>query len=226
MIDGKYFESDSVVDLDNGRLEVKIAPSSAEEDADLRALRPDQRQARNAVSLAHGNEGFMAQVRLMRSQSTAGRRICSVELERIETSRHLNQEMGVNNITADAIATMRARLLLLGEPPQLNERSAESLASGFVTMVGQDRIDRSIFPKLLVDSSGDLVKFLRFARLSAVFWLKKTNTCQAILELCLGPIVGLQLHVRFPGRREKDWSGKSISIAVEGDCPLGLTSDV
>jgi hypothetical protein len=129
MIDGKYFESDSVVDLDNGRLEVKIAPSSAEEEADLRALRPDQRQARNAVSFSHGNEGFMAQVRLMRSQSTAGRRICSVELERIETSRHLNQEMGVNNITADAIATMRARLLLRGEPPQLNERSAESLVS-------------------------------------------------------------------------------------------------
>ena len=85
---------------------------------------------------------------------------------------------------------------------------------------------RTIAPKLWVDSSGDLVKFLRFARLSAVFWLKKTNTCQAILELCLGPIVGLQLHVRFRGRREKDWSGKSISIAVEGDCPLELMSAV
>jgi hypothetical protein len=38
--------------------------------------------------------------------------------------------------------------------------------------------------------------------------------------------VDLQLHVRFRGRREKDWSGKSISIAVEGDCPLELMSSV
>jgi hypothetical protein len=84
MIDGKYFESDSVIEHDNSRFEVLVAPLSAEEEADLRALRPDQRPARRAVSFAHGNEGFMAQVRLARSQSTAGRRVWTVELERID----------------------------------------------------------------------------------------------------------------------------------------------
>ncbi len=88
MIDGKYFESDSVIEHDNSRFEVRIAPLSAEEEADLRALRPDQRPARRAVSFAHGNEGFMAQVRLARSQSTAGHRVWTVELERIDTNRH------------------------------------------------------------------------------------------------------------------------------------------
>jgi hypothetical protein len=162
----------------------------------------------------------MAQTRLMRSQSTAGRRICSVELERIETSRQLNQEMGINNITADAIEMTRARLLLLGEPPQLNERSAQSLVSGFVTMVGQDRIDGSTFPKLWVDSSGDLVKFLRFARLSAVFWLKKTNACQAIRELCLGPIVswaarkGLVRKIDFHRSRRRLFAGADVGRVI------------
>ena len=220
IIDGKFFESDSVTEHDNSRVEVGIAPLSAEEEADLRALRPDQRPARRAVSFAHGNEGFLAQVRLARSQSTAGRRLWIVELERVDTNRHLNQDMSVNNITADEIATMRARLLLLGEQPQPRERSVESLVSGFVTSVGQDRIDSSIFPKLWIDSAGDLIKFLRFARLSAVFWLKKTNTCQGILELCLGPVADQQLHVRFRGRRETNWPAKSTTIAVEGDCEL------
>ena len=220
MIDGKYFESDSVIEHDNSRLEVRIAPLSAEEEADLRALRPDQRAARGAVSFSHGNEGFMAQVRLARSQSTAGRRVWTVELERIDPNRHLSQDVGVNNITADEIATMRARLLLLGEQPQPREGSVESLVSGFVTSVGQDRIDSSIFPKLWIDSAGDLIKFLRFARLSAVFWLKKTNTCQGVLELCLGPVADQQLHVRFRGRRETNWPAKATTIAVEGECSL------
>jgi hypothetical protein len=108
IIDGKFFESDSVTEHDNSRVEVGIAPLSAEEEADLRALRPDQRPARRAVSFAHGNEGFLAQVRLARSQLTAGRRLWIVELERVDTNRHLNQDMSVNNITADEIAAMRA----------------------------------------------------------------------------------------------------------------------
>jgi hypothetical protein len=159
IIDGKFFESDSVTEHDNSRVEVGIAPLSAEEEADLRALRP----ARRAVSFAHGNEGFLAQVRLARSQSTAGRRLWIVELERVDTNRHLNQDMSVNNITADEIATMRARLLLLGEQPQPRERSAESRVTGFVRLLGQDPIAGSIFPELWVENAGDLIKFLRFA---------------------------------------------------------------
>jgi hypothetical protein len=86
---------------------VWIAPLSAEEDADLRALRPDQRRpARRAVSFAHGNEGFMAQVRVARSQSAAGRQVWIVELERVDTNRQLSQDMGVNDISADEIATL------------------------------------------------------------------------------------------------------------------------
>ena len=84
------------------------------------------------------------------------------------------------------------------------------------------RIASSIFPELWVESAGDLIKFLRFARLSAVFWLKTTNTCQGILELRLGPVADHQIHVRFRGRRETNWSSTVTTIAVEGDCPLEL----
>jgi hypothetical protein len=225
IIDGKYFESDSVTEHDNGRFEVWIAPLSAEEDADLRALRPDQRRpARLAVSFAHGNEGFMAQVRVARSQSAAGRQLWIVELERVDTNRHLSQDMGVNDISADEIATMRARLLLLGEQPQPRDRGAESLITGFVGSVGQDRIVGSIFPELWIDSAGDLIKFLRFARLTAVFQLKTTNTCKEILELRIGPVADQQLHVRFRGRREASWTSIVTTIAVEGDCALELGS--
>jgi hypothetical protein len=138
LTDGKYFESDSVTEHDNGRFEVWIAPLSAEEDADLRALRPDHRSARRALSFAHGNEGFMAQVRVARSQSAAGRQVWIVELERVDTNR-LSQDMSVNNITADELATMRARLLLLGERPQPRERGAESLVTGFVRLAAFSR---------------------------------------------------------------------------------------
>jgi hypothetical protein len=72
--------------------------------------------------------------------------------------------MSVNDITADDIATMRARLLLVGEQPQLRERSAESLVGGFVRSVGQDRIVGSIFPNIWVETAGDLTKPRRFIK--------------------------------------------------------------
>ena len=145
-----------------------------------------------------------------------------MELERVDTNRHLSQDMGVNDISADEIATMRARLLLLGEQPQPRDRGAESLITGFVGSVGQDRIVGSIFPELWIDSAGDVIKFLRFGRLTAVFQLKTTNTCKEILELRIGPVADQQLHVRFRGRREARWTSTVTTIAVEGDCALEL----
>ena len=129
-----------------------------------------------------------------------------MELERVDTNRHLSQDMGVNDISADEIATMRARLLLLGEQPQPRDRGA----------------DGSIFPELWIDSAGDVIKFLRFGRLTAVFQLKTTNTCKEILELRIGPVADQQLHVRFRGRREARWTSTVTTIAVEGDCALEL----
>jgi hypothetical protein len=85
LLNDKYFEAEAVVEKEHDHFDVRIAPVSAEEEADLRALRGDDRFQQNAVSFAHGNDGFMANVQAVRSESTGGHRIWTVELRRPQT---------------------------------------------------------------------------------------------------------------------------------------------
>jgi len=64
------------------------------------------------------------------------------------------------------------------------------------------------------------VKFLRWARLLAVFTLITTNTCQQIVELILGMEAGPAVAVRLVGQRKGRYSNKVSRIEVNGICAL------
>jgi hypothetical protein len=111
-------------------------------------------------------------------------------------------------------------LILLGEQPPAGSQMADSVVRSFIAGTTAQEIQTSIFPELWGQGSADVVKFLRFARLSAVLLLKTTATCDDILELRLGPVLDEKLHVKFRGRRKAQWSSETITINVEGDCAL------
>jgi TIR domain len=220
LLNDKYFETEAVVEKEHDHFEIRVAAVSAEEEAELRTLRGDDRFQQNMVSFAHGNDGFIADVHAVRSESSGSRRVWIVELRRRQTHSNPYDDVSFNNVTAEQIREMRARLILLGEIPSAQSNLVPTMVRGFTLGRREQEIDGKTFPRLWAQVSGDIVKFLRFARLSAVFLLKATSTCDDILELRLGPVRNGRLHVKFRGRRKERWSGDAMAINVEGDCAL------
>ena len=223
-LDDKYFEADSVVETENDQFEIRIAPSTAEEDADLRALRGDNRFHGAVANFAHGNDAFAAQVRSARTETVAGRRVWRIELQRRDTNRHMYDVVSSGSKTAEEALLSRARQILLGEEPKRTRGIGAPDVQFFTSGGREEPLKGGVFPRIWNQASRDVVKFLRFGRLSAVFQLKMTGTCDDVLELRLGPVHNHQLHVRFRGRRKDHWSGQTINIELEGDCPLNRPS--
>jgi hypothetical protein len=218
-----YFESDSVTELDDGRVEVRIAPLSPAEDALLRSLKDDRQFHGREVSFAHGNHGFTAQVASARSQSTAGRRIWIIELNPAETNQG-HDDFSFNNLTPDQIATARAELLLLAKRPSGRLKDAESIIGSGNRRRGDEGM-RPIFPILWKKSGGDIVKFLRWGRLAAIHTLIETKTCRHVVELALTIEPGPAVAVRFAGNRKSRYGSEVTTISVAGTCQLEKKSN-
>jgi hypothetical protein len=67
----------------------------------------------------------------------------------------------------------------------------------------------------------DVARFLTFARLLTLFYLKAGGVVERIEHLRLGPVASGSLHVVFRGRRRKKYQNVDADvIELEGDCPL------
>ena len=139
-------------------------------------------------------------------------------------------EATINGISADEIADMRARLLLLNELPAGYGRGTKQSSRNLHDMLllnsvqggsGRMKISGSLFPQLWEQFQSQEETFLPLARLWALFGLKASGTIEHILEFTLGPRMNNMLHVRFRGQRHKVYNNKPpIIIEVEGDCDL------
>ena len=138
-----------------------------------------------------------------------------------------------NNISSDQIAKMRARRILLNEKlGGINQTGLVGLANdptleSFIrdgTLLSSDlglQIQESPIPNLYKSFSQTSERFLKFARLASVLYLKLSNTVEHILELDLEPLNLKQLQVSFKGRRRQRHINVEPSIIqVNGTCPL------
>jgi len=138
-------------------------------------------------------------------------------------------EMSVNGISADQIAELRARRILLDERPP-SETSAWILADPTLEMVvrgtgrsgREDRgVERSPLPPLFSGWTGSRADFLAAARLAAVLALQASRTVEHVLELTLAWSGESAVSVRFHGQRRKVYSNRPApEIRVEGVCQL------
>lgn len=220
LLDFQYFESDRVEEHEDGRVEIHISPQSAEEDAFLRALRPEGWNRRNDVSYAHGNHGFLAHVSAVRNVSVRGRRVWIVELQPTANDRHGFDDFTIGGITPHEIAAMRARYLLLGEVPVTEDDYTANMITSMAFSSSETQLPVNIFANLWGKSAGDVVKFLRWSRLAAVFWLKSTRTCNQILELKVGPVLNERVALHMRCERKGQWSTESAMMEIHGEASL------
>lgn len=222
LINNSYFVADRISISTEGVVTAIIHPRDPEEEAQLRSLNPQQYQHTGPVSFAYQNDGGLLQVQEVKVDSESGRTAITVSAKIIASSQSSLMEMAVNGYSADDIATLRARLLLLNELPAEHRQNEFMSIVGFIQgMNSAVKVEKGIFPNLWKHLQGQPELFVPLARLLAVFYLKASNTVEHILELSLGPVKNNVLPVSFRGQRKRAYANVAPSvIEVKGTCSL------
>lgn len=219
---------------EDGTLTVQIASKSLQDDVAIQSLYPNPEQPQ-LIKYAYRDDGYLVYVRSIAVTSGGDCPIWTLllapEIFKFEGSPLEQSYKGrKHSYSADEIAVLRARRILLNDPPKLlmdarlftpesAEREAlENLIQGNDGPIKiKDCVLHSLYPKYKHRRQA----FLELARLEAVFMLKVTGIVEQVVELSLGLIAQDKVHVRFRGRRRHIYVDvEPAIIEVEGDCVL------
>jgi len=207
------------------RLVAVLRPADAAQVAFLEALRAGRHRS---VGLAFGLTAVLAEVEAAARAIVAGGERWTLTLTVSQSDYGAGiMEMGTARYSADQLAEMRARRILLDEPlvqktasdlDRLNAAAMEVLVRGVSTPL---EVDESPLPDLYRDLSGRGELFLVAARLVATLWLRLSGTVEHVLRLDLVLNPDDTLGVTFEGRRHKKYSNaEAPTITVQGTCNL------
>lgn len=223
MLNDNFFLTESVETQANQTVTLHILPINPEQEAALRNLQPEQSYNKKQIPYAYQNNAAMMQVESVLSKSIKGKTIFIVTLS-VHTNLHGSSiEINFNNYSADKIAELRARLLLLNETPFSQEKNTYSEINSWVEGGYNNavKINKNIFPDLWTKLKTQTKLFLPHARLVAVYYLTMSQTVEHILELKLGLIKGNVMSVKFRGQRKSSYTNQEPAfIQFEGTCPL------
>jgi class 3 adenylate cyclase len=231
-----FFEVETYSHNSDGKLTIQIPSKSEQDDATLQSLRPNLEQSQ-LLKFAYQNDGLLVKVKSIEALSRQDYKIWTLTLEakKIKADAHALEQTCKGRkqfYSADDIARLKARRLLLNDPPKLQmlqdaqifspalaEREMlENLIKSSTTPVSiEDCVIQSLYP-MYKDRPR---VFRELARLKAIFFLKAAGIVEQVLELSLGPINDGKVHVRFRGRRRQVYLDiEPTMIEIEGDCPL------
>lgn len=131
-------------------------------------------------------------------------------------------EMGLGGTSADKLAELRTRRLLLNENPAVESRDI-NVVTRELFLGGQDtvvRVQKSPFPDLFKAFHSTPERFLEIAWIQAAASLKLSACVVEIVALEL-TLKGNTLDVKFHGRRRKQFQNRPpYEIQVNGSCAL------
>lgn len=220
--DGTLFCPADSVAMRGSSVELGLRPSPVDA-AFLSGLTPGfggrRLWAAFAESAVHGVAESVERTRV------GGEERWSVTIAR-ETDHGEPMEMSTSGFSADQIAELRARRILLDERPPSEASTwirADPLLEALVKgLGGLPGVERSPLPPLYAAWTGSRTDFLAAARLVAVLALHASRTVEHVLELKLAWSGDDAVAVRFQGRRKKLYTNRpAAEIRVEGVCRLG-----
>ena len=214
MLNDNFFRTDSIKNPQDRSIILQLLPiEDREQIAELKSLHPGEFHNRKQITYADQSEVGIMQVSSVESESSAGKTSFKIMLTPTQRSQNSGfaMEINYNNYSADEMARLRARLMLLGEP------LPKDLEQFFPTTQVEE-----IFPELWVKLQTQPRLFLPKAWLKAVYSLKMNGIVEDVLKLELGPINNKVMPVRFRGRRRQVYANREPSIInFEGSCTLG-----
>nr|MDZ8063834.1 hypothetical protein [Nostoc sp. EkiNYC01] len=201
---------------------IQIISSDSEQEAFLRNLQPGQYQKKQ-VSYAYQNDAAIMQVESVLSKSTRGKTIFNITVKPYQQAQGNSvMETSFNNYSAEEIAELRARFILLNELPIDNQKASEySMLHNFIKGFNNIQPEKCVFIDLWTKLKKEPQLFLIHARLAAVYYLKMTCTVEHILELKLALTSSNSISVQFRGQRKQFYVNRQPAIIeVKGNCVL------
>lgn len=235
MLKGYFFESTKTRTHRDNKITVEICSSSAEEDANIRSLRPDCYRGSDIIAFAYRNDAFFVKVESVEEECEDDTCIWSITLipEDIQyggDAMELSYQGHNRHYSADDLAELRGRRILLDNPPKPNRKknyylSDDSMVEMFISSPlnrnRSIRVDNCILKELYVQLKDTPKKYLELSRLAAIFYLKATDVVEQVLELSLELIEQEKIHVIFRGKRRKAFVNvEPVIIKIEDDCFL------
>lgn len=222
MLASEFVDAESVRRTASGQFEVAILSHDAERDAMIQALDPQNRY-HAPMPFAHRNDAFDVQVKSVTAEATGRGQLWNVTLQPVEfrNDQHLLGSITDEERTysADDIAELRARAILLDERPSV-ARGFSLLASAVSQTNRGEPIPCPVRDAYLAHKA-KRSKWKDFAILQSIYMLKKTGTVEHVLELTIGRVSKDKVAVSFRGRCARQYSNQEPSvIEVSGDCPL------
>ena len=198
----QFYEAESVHQTSDGHWFVEIRSTNAEDDAHLSSRQPQSHGRSQAIPFVHRNDGFLVTLRSVEFVSHGGEQVWRIRLapESIEyggSSTDCTWHFEGKTYTHDELAHIRARRILLNDPPPL-VGSAPHISSDQVRHVIHESYIRGInspvsvehcIVKVIYQSFGsDPGRFLQLAWLASIFYLKAGNVVEKVLELSLSVV--------------------------------------
>lgn len=210
-------------------LVLTLLPADAQDTSFLGDLR---KKPRDFIGVAYNNVGMHARVKSASSTFEHGKDVWRLELQPFEGDYRGGgiSEMACGKYSADRIAEMRARRILLNEKPpyylttetDLTRRLNTGMLEAFIQGIGTHvKIQGSIIPLLFHAAAGDIPGFLVAARLYAVLLLHVSGVVEHIYKLDMEMKGESELAVRFEARRPRTYANvEPTMITFEGICEL------
>jgi hypothetical protein len=143
-------------------------------------------------------------------------------------------EMSTTGYSADDIAVLRARRILLDDPlpgrpaylgrPNAWGGGADGMLESLVRGYGNFKVERSPLPQLYVAGRSKGAAFIAEARLTIILWLVLSNTVDTVTRLDLKSTKDKgkpALSIKFVGARPQHYHNVAPSkLVVEGTCVL------
>ena len=234
-VDGQYyFIPFQKIHWDSTEISLTLTPTMSEQIAFLCSLRKDRH---DVLAFAHQEDAMWVKPQEVAQISTEDKTVWEVILNEDTTGKaykYRTETVDSKNLTSDQIADMRARRLLLDE--RLEDTSSfltrtnvfdqmllEDLIRGELSSQYGNRLQAlaSPIPELYRHFRKTPERFKNFARLTAVLYLKLSNTVENILQLDVGFLNSTALKVKFRGRRfQVDVNEEPSVLEFEGICPL------
>jgi hypothetical protein len=222
LLDGRFFQAKSSTTQSDQSIVLQVQPKDLTQTAELKAIYSGGFHHRRQVIYADSHQAGTMLVSSVTTDSHNGKTSFSISLtpERQSSNSGLGIEMGFNKFSAEEIAEMRVRSILLGEalPKDLKRFFTTTLYESHNHSVTLEQgIFTELWARLKTQPDTALVK----AWLWTAHCLKMNNLIENILELKLGPVKGNVLPVRFRGQRKAFYLNQEPRIIeVVGQCNL------
>ncbi|MCC7261612.1 MAG: adenylate/guanylate cyclase domain-containing protein [Candidatus Latescibacteria bacterium] len=206
------------------KVRLLLRPQSPAVAAFLSALRDAPREG---VGTAWGNTALLAKVEAISQVWQNGQEKWSVVLVPEKIDSGVGMEMATSNYSADQLAEIRARRILLNEKLAARGNTSRAFTDDTILEVlirGQStplKVEASPLPKLYKELRSEPDLFLATARLVAILWLRLSGVIEHVFHLDFRLREDWTLEVNFSGQRARRYGNVDPPIIeVSGLCDL------